>query len=166
MGWHMGYHGIRNWNPGKHKKTWRNTPAIFFGMRGETAKWSKFQLSPRNDSGKTEDSKTHHFALAQSSFWVKKGWQKSKKRHLFLLRNRVTGDRQICFGLSPLPVTVTARIITFLVGDPELNLHLPLLLGRGTTQDMFILHVPSISKSLIRQICPKTLKLRIDWITE
>ncbi len=23
-----------------------------------------------------------------------------------------------CFGLSPLPVTVTTRIITFLVGDP------------------------------------------------
>ena len=37
-------------------------------------------------------------------------------------------------GLSPFPVTVTTRIITFLVEDPELNLHLPLLLGGGTTQ--------------------------------
>ena len=27
--------------------------------------------------------------------------------------------------LSPLPVTVTTRIITFLIGDPNLNLHLP-----------------------------------------
>ena len=37
-------------------------------------------------------------------------------------------------GLSPLTVTVTTRIIPFLVGNPELNLHLPLLLGRGTIQ--------------------------------
>ncbi len=29
-------------------------------------------------------------------------------------------------GLSPCPVTVTSRIIVFLVGDPNLNLHLPL----------------------------------------
>ena len=39
-------------------------------------------------------------------------------------------------GLSPLPVTVTTRIITFLVGDPNLNLHLPQLLGGGTTQQI------------------------------
>ena len=32
----------------------------------------------------------------------------------------------VYIGLSPLPVTVTTRtIITFLVGNPELNLHLP-----------------------------------------
>ena len=29
----------------------------------------------------------------------------------------------VFLGLSPFPVTVTTRIITFLVGDPELNLH-------------------------------------------
>ena len=36
----------------------------------------------------------------------------------------------ISLGLSPLPVTVntTDSSIIFLVGDPELNLHLPLLL--------------------------------------
>ena len=32
---------------------------------------------------------------------------------------------------TPHPVTVTTRIITFLVGNPELNLHLSLLLGGG-----------------------------------
>ena len=30
---------------------------------------------------------------------------------------------RVFLGLSPLPVTVTTRIITFLVGDPNLNLH-------------------------------------------
>ncbi len=29
----------------------------------------------------------------------------------------------VYIGLSPLPVRVTTRIITFLVGDPTLNLH-------------------------------------------
>ncbi len=38
-------------------------------------------------------------------------------------------------GLSPIEVVVTTRILTFLVGDSKkLNLHLPLSLGRGTTQ--------------------------------
>ena len=37
---------------------------------------------------------------------------------------------------APCPVTVTTRIITFLVWDPKLNLHLPQLLGGGTTQDI------------------------------
>ena len=36
--------------------------------------------------------------------------------------------------LFPRPVTVTTRIITYLVGDSNLNLHLPLLLGGGHTQ--------------------------------
>ena len=41
----------------------------------------------------------------------------------------------------PLPstVTVTTRIIVFLVGDPNLNLRLPLLLGGGTTQGIVLL---------------------------
>ena len=34
----------------------------------------------------------------------------------------------VWLGLSPGPVTVTTRIVIFFVGDPELNLHLPLLL--------------------------------------
>ena len=44
----------------------------------------------------------------------------------------------IYFGLSPLPVRVTTRIITFLVGDPY-KPSFPLLLGGGTTQN--ILHI-------------------------
>ena len=41
-------------------------------------------------------------------------------------------------SVVPLPrIPVTTRIIIFLVGDPELkNLHLPLLLGGWTTQNM------------------------------
>ena len=39
----------------------------------------------------------------------------------------------IYIGLSPLPVRVTTRIITFLVGNPY-KPSFPLLLGGGTTQ--------------------------------
>ena len=39
--------------------------------------------------------------------------------------------RGLYFGLSPLPVTVTTRIITFSVGNPNLNLHLPLASWEG-----------------------------------
>ena len=42
----------------------------------------------------------------------------------------------IYFGLSPLPVRVTTRIITFLVGNPY-KPSFPLLLGGGTTQYIF-----------------------------
>ena len=41
--------------------------------------------------------------------------------------------RSIYVGLSPLPVRVTTRIITFLVGNPY-KPSFPLLLGGGTTQ--------------------------------
>ena len=37
-------------------------------------------------------------------------------------------------GCPPFPVIVTTWIISCLVGDSKLNLHLPLLLGGGTTQ--------------------------------
>ena len=53
---------------------------------------------------------------------------------VFLVDINGMNSYQLYFGLSPLPVTVTTRIITFLVGDPNLNLHLPQLLGGGTTQ--------------------------------
>ena len=46
----------------------------------------------------------------------------------------------VCFGLSPLPVTVTTRIIPYLVGNPY-EPSFPLLLGGGTTQCMFIFEV-------------------------
>ena len=52
------------------------------------------------------------------------------------MKPKYWGFYMVYFGLSPLPVTVTIRIITFLVGDPELNLHLPQLLGGGTTQGL------------------------------
>ena len=41
----------------------------------------------------------------------------------------------VWLGLSPLPVRVTTRIITFLVGNPY-KPSFPLLLGGGTTQCM------------------------------
>ena len=51
----------------------------------------------------------------------------------------------VWFGLSPLPVRVTTRIITFLVGNPY-KPSFPLLLGGGTTQSMMIhcFHLQSI----------------------
>ncbi len=52
-------------------------------------------------------------------------------------KNRGTSLRSIYFGLSPLPVTVTTRIIPFLVGNPY-KPSFPLLLGGGTTQYIFI----------------------------
>ncbi len=45
--------------------------------------------------------------------------------------------KSIYHGLSPLPVIVTTRIITFLVGNPY-KPSFPLLLGGGTTQ-----HIPN-----------------------
>ncbi len=43
----------------------------------------------------------------------------------------------IYVGLSPFPVIVTTRIITFLVGNPY-KPSFPLLLGRGTTQYIWL----------------------------
>ena len=48
----------------------------------------------------------------------------------------------VYFGLSPFPVIVTTRIITFLVGNPY-NPSVPLLLGRGTTQSILIYKIQS-----------------------
>ena len=45
------------------------------------------------------------------------------------------------FGLYPLPVRVTTRIITFLVGN-HYKPSFPLLLGGGTTQQIFLRWVP------------------------
>ena len=45
---------------------------------------------------------------------------------------------QLYLGLSPLPVRVTTRIVTFLVGNPY-KPSFPLLLGGGTTQIIPIL---------------------------
>ncbi len=42
----------------------------------------------------------------------------------------------VYFGCGPLTVTVTTKIITFLIGNPNLNLHLPLLLW-GHIQGIF-----------------------------
>ena len=43
----------------------------------------------------------------------------------------------VYIGYGPFPVTLTTRIIPFSVGNPELNLYLPLLLGRGHTQCIY-----------------------------
>ena len=41
-------------------------------------------------------------------------------------------------GLSPFPVTVTTRIIPFLVGNPELNLHLSLESWEGGQPNVYV----------------------------
>ena len=43
------------------------------------------------------------------------------------------GDGLSNLGCGPLTVIVTTRIITFLVGDPNLNLHFPLESCEGAT---------------------------------
>ena len=47
---------------------------------------------------------------------------------------------------TPHPVTVTTRIITFLVGNPNLNLHLPLLLGGGFNHHLVLDKILEISR--------------------
>ena len=75
---------------------------------------------------------------------------------------RFSGDINILFcsmlnhhdkslGLSPFPVIVTTRIITFLLGNPY-KPSFPLLLGRGTTQQItnlgeYALPFPSIKQA-------------------
>ena len=51
---------------------------------------------------------------------------------------RIHGLVRLYIGYGPFPVTVTFFIITFLVGNPELNLYLPLLLGKGHTQPIYL----------------------------
>ena len=53
------------------------------------------------------------------------------------IRDDLLGDlKKINFGCSPFPLTVTTRIITFVVGNPNLNLHLTTgILGGGHTQN-------------------------------
>ena len=52
------------------------------------------------------------------------------------------------FGLSPLPVRVTTRIITFLVGNPY-KPSFPLLLGGGTTQVIIIFDLDSVCVQIL-----------------
>ena len=61
-------------------------------------------------------------------------------------------------GYSPFPVTVTTRIIPFLGTGIPINLHLPLLLGRGTTQNIPCVDADGlvffVMKNLRRNACP------------
>ena len=59
-----------------------------------------------------------------------------RQQSIVRAKSWVTFD--VYFGLSPLPVRVTTRIITFLVGNPY-KPSFPLLLGGGTTQRILIL---------------------------
>ena len=65
-------------------------------------------------------------------------------------------DHAISWVVPPLPVTVTTGTIIFLVGDPNLNLHLPLLLGGGTTQAIS----PSRCWATCLSSCPLSKHLR------
>ena len=50
------------------------------------------------------------------------------------------GDFVGLFGLSPFPVIVTTRIITFLVGNPNLNLHFHYYWEGGQPKGCFSYH--------------------------
>ena len=80
---------------------------------------------------------TDHLRLRVTPLVDKKIGKKLLKPTYFLWKNR---EKQLkvkyAFGLSPLPVTVTTRIITFLVGDPYKPSFATGILGGGTTQNM------------------------------
>ena len=61
---------------------------------------------------------------------VKRGW------HIFAAQRSSPKSSGILelFGSTPRPVTVTIRIVIFLVGNPNLNLHSPLLLVHAAKQ--------------------------------
>ncbi len=72
--------------------------------------------------------------------------------------------------VAPFPVTVTTRIITFLVRDPKLNLHLPQLPGGGTTQDITWCPIFDVfaSHCFLNQSCgsdmgPRASHWRMNW---
>ena len=77
--------------------------------------------------------------------------------------------REIHLGCGPLRVTVTTRIVTFLVGDPNLNLHLPLLLGGGHIQNIpYIgMHICPLKSLLFMGPCGLNLApckpCTLDW---
>ena len=57
-------------------------------------------------------------------------------------------------GMSPLPVTVTTRIITFLVGDPNLNLHLPQASWEGEQPNLLRYGLPlKVIEILVAHFC-------------
>ena len=56
-------------------------------------------------------------------FPIAHDWPSPSTHQLQLLHHSA---RRMWFGSTPQPATVTTSIITFLVGNPNLNLHLPL----------------------------------------
>ena len=66
-----------------------------------------------------------------------------EKQRKHLKKNRTGGKVQeyehtmYILGVAPSPVTVTTRIITYLVGDSNLNLHLPLESWDGATPNVY-----------------------------
>ena len=69
-----------------------------------------------------------------------KGWAKARSGEKVAIFRSHLGHSQIVYlGLSPCPVTVTTRIVMFLEGDPELNLHLPLASWEGGQPKVYLL---------------------------
>ena len=70
--------------------------------------------------------------------WPRESWQALKGvwKSSASMQKITTTKTTLLFGLSPFPVTVTTRIITFLVGNPNLNLHLPQASWEGTQPNL------------------------------
>ena len=62
-------------------------------------------------------------------------------------------------GLSPLPVTVTTRIVTFLVGNPNLNLHLPQASLEGGQPNSYRAKLQNAEVNLIGSSLPPLPKI-------
>ncbi len=77
--------------------------------------------------------------------------RKTRLRFDVFGKRKTRGKDGISLGLSPLPVRVTTRIITFLVGNPY-KPSFPLLLGGGTTQN-----IPMFDREIHLQRVPAML---------
>ena len=72
------------------------------------------------------------------------------------------GTNTIYFRSTPLPVTVTTRIITFLVGDPNLNLHLPQASWEGGQPNIYL--YPLLPGDIHRFLPLSTTKISDDYL--
>ena len=76
------------------------------------------------ENDELKSTKVHRFGGPMSKCSFRTSSPNSFKS-LHLKKNWLFQQKSIYLGLSPFPVIVTSRIITFLVRDSELNLHLP-----------------------------------------
>ena len=122
----------------------RGSTCMISGMRNKLFPAYQFQGLRLMRTGLVRDpllkipvSKNVMFILVVTRFHSHPGWWETSKlasQWYDGYRMRILKERVICW-VVPLPrLLVTTRIISCLGSGIPINLHLPLLLGRGTTQ--------------------------------